>query len=98
MGGLTTNGYEMRNRRSIWTVNTKPYTEAHFATFPEELVEPMVMAGCPPRGVVLDCFAGSGTTLAVAKRLNRQWLGIELNPEYIKLAEQRINAAGTPMF
>ena len=63
---------------------------AHFATFPEALIEPCVLAGCPVGGLVLDPFAGSGTTLAVAKRLGRRGVGIELNPAYITLAERRI--------
>lgn len=79
-----------RNMRAVWTINTKPFAGAHFATFPEKLIEPMVLAGCPKGGVVLDIFMGSGTTLAVAKRLERQGMGIELNPEYIKLAEKRL--------
>ncbi len=79
-----------KNKRTVWTINTKPYKDAHFATFPEKLIEPMVLAGCPKGGVVLDIFMGSGTTLAVAKRLERQGMGIELNPNYIKLAEKRL--------
>ena len=79
-----------RNMRAVWTINTKPFAGAHFATFPEKLIEPMVLAGCPKGGTVLDIFMGSGTTLAVAKRLERQGIGIELNPEYIKLAEKRL--------
>ena len=72
-----------------------PYSEAHFATFPEALIEPMILAGCPVGGVVLDPFMGAGTTAVVAQKLGRNWLGIELNPEYIKLATERI--AGTPV-
>lgn len=79
-----------RNKRDVWTVATQPYPEAHFATFPEKLIEPCILAGCPERGIVLDPFLGSGTTAAVALRLNRQFVGIELNPEYIKLAEKRM--------
>lgn len=86
-----------RNKRDVWTVPTKPYREAHFATYPEDLVEPMILAGSPTKGVVLDPFAGSGTTLAVAKRLNRQWLGIELSEVYIELAKRRIASSPTPM-
>lgn len=81
---------EGKNKRTVWTINTKPYKDAHFATFPEKLIEPMVLAGCPKGGTVLDIFMGSGTTLAVAKRLERQGMGIELNPNYIKLAEKRL--------
>jgi DNA modification methylase len=79
-----------RNRRSVWTVTTKPYSGAHFAVMPPDLVEPCIKAGCPEGGTVLDPFAGSGTTLAVAAELGRSGIGCELNPEYIKLAEARI--------
>ena len=72
-----------RNRRSVWTVTTKPYSGAHFATMPPDLVEPCILAGCPEGGTVLDPFAGSGTTLAVAAELGRSGIGCELNPEYI---------------
>jgi len=90
MAGLKTNDYEMRNKRSVWEVTTKPYKEAHFATFPMDLIQPMVMAGCPINGVVLDPFAGSGTTLEVAKLNNRKSIGIELNIDYCKLIIERI--------
>jgi len=80
----------MRNKRCVWDVTTQPYSEAHFATFPERLVEPMIRAGCPKKGIVLDPFIGSGTVAKVAKRLKRNWVGIELNPEYIKMAGKRI--------
>ena len=79
-----------RNRRSVWTVTTKPYSGAHFAVMPPDLVEPCIKAGCPEGGTVLDPFAGSGTTLAVAAELGRSGIGCELNPEYIELANQRI--------
>ena len=82
-----------RNRRSVWTVTTKPYSGAHFAVMPPDLVEPCVKAGCPEGGTVLDPFAGSGTTLAVALSLGRSAVGIELNPEYVQLAERRIAEA-----
>jgi site-specific DNA-methyltransferase (adenine-specific) len=81
-----------RNRRSVWTISTKPYKAAHFATFPPDLVEPCVLAGCPEGGVVLDPFAGSGTVLGVAEKYGRDSIGIELNPEYCKLIEDRVNA------
>ena len=89
--------YEKRNKRSVWTVTTKPFKEAHFATFPEALIEPMVLAGCPKGGVVLDPFFGAGTTGVIANKLGRNYLGIELNPEYIKIAEKRINGVSTPL-
>jgi DNA modification methylase len=78
-----------RNRRSVWTIATQAYLEAHFATFPEALVEPCIRAGTRPGDTVLDPFAGSGTTLAVAKRLDRLAIGIELNAAYIDLLAKR---------
>jgi DNA modification methylase len=89
-----------RNRRSVWTVTTKPYSGAHFAVMPPDLVEPCIKAGCPEGGTVLDPFAGSGTTLAVAAELGRSGIGCEINPEYIELAEQRIakSKAKMPLF
>jgi DNA modification methylase len=89
-----------RNKRSVWTVTTRPYKGAHFATMPPALVEPCILAGCPEGGTVLDPFTGSGTTLAVAAELGRSGIGCELNPEYIELAEQRIakSKAKMPLF
>jgi DNA modification methylase len=81
---------EKRNKRSVWTVTTKPYAGAHFATFPTDLIEPCIMAGAPVGGIVLDPFMGSGTTAQVAQDLGRQYLGCELNPEYKKLQDQRL--------
>lgn len=78
-----------RNSRSVWTIPSQPHSEAHFATFPDELARRCILAGCPAGGVVLDPFAGSGTTLAVARDLGRRSVGIELNPEYVKLIEKR---------
>lgn len=86
-----------RNKRSVWTIPTQPFPEAHFATFPEALVEPCIRAGCPDDGVVLDPFCGAGTTGVVAAKLNRKFIGIELNPEYIAIAEKRIFEAA-PLF
>ena len=77
------------NKRSVWRINTKPYKEAHFAVFPEELPTLCIKAGSDEGDVVLDPFFGSGTTGWVAQRLGRKWIGIELNPEYIKIAEKR---------
>lgn len=79
-----------RNKRSVWSINTKPYSEAHFATYPEKLIEPMIKAGCPIGGVVLDIFAGAGTTGVVAKKQDKDFIGIELNKEYIEIAQKRI--------
>lgn len=86
-----------RNKRSVWSVATIPFNEAHFATFPEKLIEPIVMAGCPRGGVVLDPFMGAGTTGVVAKKLGRKYLGIELNPVYAKMAEDRLAGTTPPM-
>lgn len=96
-GGGSKDGYDKRNKRSIWTISTKPYAEAHFATFPPELPTLCIKAGCPKNGVVFDPFAGSGTTLAVAKELGRKFIGIELNPEYVKLIEKRLAETVFPM-
>jgi len=79
----------MANRKSVWKINTKPYKGAHFATFPPELPELCIKAGSSEGDVVLDPFFGSGTTGWVAQRLGRKWIGIELNQEYIELAEKR---------
>ena len=79
-----------RNKRTVWTVPTKPYTGAHFATFPPDLIEPCVLAGAPEGGVVLDPFAGAGTTGLVALRHGRSFVGIELNPAYAEIARHRI--------
>lgn len=81
---------ETRNKRSVWTIATKPFADAHFATFPEELPALCIKAGCPEGGVVLDPFFGSGTTGIVARKLNRNFVGVELNPEYIAIANRRI--------
>jgi DNA modification methylase len=81
---------EIRNKRSVWTVNVKPYTGAHFAVFPQELIEPCIMAGAPVGGIVLDPFMGSGTTAQVAQNLGRQYLGCELNPDYKPLQKKRV--------
>ena len=82
--------YEKKNKRSVWTVATKPFTEAHFATFPKELILPCVLAGCPEGGTVLDPFAGSGTTGIVANHKNRNAILLELNEDYINIAVKRI--------
>ena len=81
-----------RNKRSVWTVGSMPFKGAHFATFPPKLIEPCILAGSPPGGVVLDPFAGAGTTGLVALRHGRQFIGIELNPDYIAIARERIIA------
>jgi DNA modification methylase len=80
----------MRNKRSVWSIATKPFKEAHFATFPPSLVEPCILAGCPNGGVVLDPFGGAGTVGLVADQLGRNAILIELNPAYAKMAQARI--------
>jgi site-specific DNA-methyltransferase (adenine-specific) len=82
-----------RNRRSVWTVATQPYSGAHFATFPPALIEPCILAGSAPGDTILDPFSGSGTTAAVATRLGRKAIGIELNADYQALAVDRISQA-----
>lgn len=84
----------LRNKRSVWTIPTKPYIGAHFATFPEALVEPCILAGSRPGDIVFDPFMGSGTVASVAQRLGRRWLGAELNPEYIALQAERTRQPG----
>jgi DNA modification methylase len=85
--------YPTRNRRSVWTVATQPFPEAHFATFPPKLIEPCILAGCPVGGVVLDPFMGAGTTALVARKCGRDYIGVELNPEYVTLSERRLEKA-----
>lgn len=79
-----------RNKRDVWFIPTASFKGAHFAVMPERLVEPCVLAGCPEGGVVLDPFFGSGTVGVVAKRNNRNYIGIELNPDYAKIAQDRL--------
>lgn len=86
----------LRNKRSVWTVSTQGYKEAHFATFPEKLIEPCVLAGSKEGGIVLDPFLGSGTTAVVAKKYNRGFIGIELNPEYVEMAKRRLEGINEP--
>lgn len=79
-----------RNKRDVWHINTKPYKKAHFATFPPELIRPCILAGCKVGGVVLDPFMGSGTTAYVAKEEGRDFIGIEIQPEYEALIQERL--------
>ncbi len=79
-----------RNRRTVWTVTTKPFRGAHFAVFPQDLIEPCIKAGSRPGDTVLDPFFGAGTTGLVSLNLGRDWIGIELNPEYCEIAKARI--------
>ncbi|MCA6318751.1 MAG: site-specific DNA-methyltransferase [Phenylobacterium sp.] len=89
---------ETRNRRSVWTVATKPFKGAHFATFPPDLIEPCVLAGCPVGGTVLDPFGGAGTTGLVADRHGRNAVLCELNPTYAEMARNRIGLSATTCF
>lgn len=89
----TTDGSALRNRRDVWSINTQPFKGAHFAVFPEALVEPCVSAGSAVGDTVLDPFCGSGTTGVVAQRLGRDFVGVELNPEYAEIALKRIGVS-----
>jgi DNA modification methylase len=82
--------YATKNKRSVWSITTKPYADAHFATFPEDLIEPCILAGSPEGGIVLDPFVGSGTAMVVAQKHRRKGIGIDLNKEYLDLAVKRI--------
>ena len=88
--GVATRDLSKRNKRTVWSVSTKPFKGAHFAVFPPDLIEPCILAGSPPGGIVLDPFFGSGTTGVVAAKHGRQWIGIELNPEYIQISRERL--------
>ena len=94
--GLT-KSYTTANKRSVWTISPSNYKGAHFATFPPALVEPCILAGSAAGDTVLDPFLGSGTTLAVAKQHGRNGIGVELNPEYVALAQQRIDTVALPL-
>jgi DNA modification methylase len=94
--GFTGGSMDGRNKRTVWTVPTQPYAEAHFATFPEDLIKPCILAGSKLGDTVLDPFLGSGTTAAVALELGRSAIGIELNPSYAQMARDRCNV--TPGF
>jgi DNA modification methylase len=97
VSGEIWNSNGTRNKRSVWTVATQPYSESHFATFPPDLIEPCILASSKPGDVVLDPFAGSGTTGQVAEALGRRWLLIELNDEYAKLCADRTRQMGIVM-
>ena len=84
------NGDYVRNKRSVWTIPTEPEREAHFACFPQKLIVDCIKAGCPEGGIVLDPFMGSGTTAVVARKFNRNYVGFELNAEYVKIAERKL--------
>lgn len=82
---------EGRNMRTTWDINTEPFNKAHFAVYPEKLVSRMILSGCPENGTVLDPFLGAGTTAIVSRKLNRNYIGFELNPDYVKIIHERIN-------
>lgn len=90
--------YYVRNKRDVWSVATEPSSESHIAMYPTKLIAPCILAGCRRGGVVLDPFMGSGTTALVAKRLERHFIGVELNPRYKKIADRRIWEAGISLF
>lgn len=91
-------GRKGRNRRSVWTVTTKPFKGAHFATFPPDLIEPCILAGCPVGGTVLDPFGGSGTTAGVALRNSRKAILCELNPTYAAMMHDRVSSIAGGLF
>ncbi len=80
-----------RNKRSVWNINTMPFSEAHFATFPPTLIEPCILSSSRPNDYILDPFFGSGTVGEVAQLNNRRFVGIELNPEYVVIAQKRLS-------
>lgn len=82
-----------KNKRAVWNIATSPFRGAHFAVYPQKLIETPIQAGCPQGGLVLDPFMGSGTTAIAAEKFNRNWLGIELNPEYAQMAKERLKNA-----
>lgn len=84
----------MRNKRDVWTVASQPYSRAHFATYPPDLIKPCILAGSAPGDIVLDPFLGSGTTAQVAQSLGRSWVGCELNRDYEELQRERIGQLG----
>lgn len=88
--GNTENTTGLRNKRDVWSVSTHGYKEAHFATFPEKLIEPCILAGCPIGGIVFDPFLGSGTTAVVSVKNKRNCIGAEINPTYADMAERRV--------
>ena len=81
---------EGKNMRTVWSINTEPFADAHFATYPSKLVERMLRSACPENGIVLDPFMGAGTTAVVARKLNRKYIGIEINSEYIDICNKRL--------
>lgn len=98
IAGIRKSGYyPMANKRDVWTVNTQPFKEAHFAVFPEKLITPCILAGCPKGGIILDPFSGSGTTGIVCVKNGRKFIGIDINKEYIEMSAKRIKDAQQQM-
>ena len=93
----TTDGNGLKNKRSVWSINTEPCTDAHFAVFPKGLVRPCILAGSRPNDVVLDPFYGAGTVGIISKELMRRCVGIELKKEYIEIADKRTSAVQTSL-
>ena len=91
-------GANGRNKRAVWTIPTKPFPKAHFAVYPENLIEPMIKAGCPKSGIVLDPFMGAGTTAVIAKKQGKKYIGIEIKKEYINMANKRIRKISELLF
>ena len=89
---------EYKNKRSVWSINPKPYSGAHFAVFPPKLIEPCILAGCPEGETVLDPFSGSGTSGLVALQNRRKYIGIELNKEYVELSKKRLSDIQVKLF
>jgi len=89
--GMDCKVYDTRNKRSVWSVQSKPFKGAHFATYPPELIEPCVLAGCPVGGTILDPFNGAGTTGLVAQKHRRSYIGIELNSDYCEITKNRLS-------
>lgn len=98
MSGLRRDDYDYKNKRTVWKIPTKSYREAHFATFPGDLIRPCILAGCPENGVVLDMFFGSGTTGEECIKHRRKYIGIELNPGYIEIAKNRLSGTQIELF
>ena len=87
-----------KNKRDVWIVPTAHYKGSHVAVYPPKLIEPCILAGCPDAGTVLDPFSGSGTTGVVSLQNGKKYIGIELNPEYVKLSEERIKDSCANLF
>lgn len=95
---VTADGLGKKNKRSVWSINTEPFKEAHFAVFPRSLVRPCILAGSPPNGLVLDPFFGSGTVGVVTIETGRKCVGVEAKPEYVEIAQNRIAGATPSLF